>query len=334
MEISLENLKKILDSFSQKKIIVIGDLMLDHYIFGDVSRISPEAPVPVVNASGEKHCLGGAANVSNNIKSLSATPLTIGTIGQDANGTIVKTLFAESRISTEGIFFAANKPTIKKTRIVARNQHLLRIDFENPEYNHHEIEKEILNYIKKIISTVDGVILQDYNKGLLSKNLIKKIIKLANENDVIISVDPKNTNFFEYKNISLFKPNKIEVEKSFGHEIQNDKDLITAAEKLIKKLNARYLLITLGKDGMFIYNQSGEYWTIPTFSQEVYDVSGAGDTVISTLTLALCSGCDIRTASIIANHAAGVVCGKIGAASVTTEEIINSFHNWKHIEES
>ncbi|MEA2104059.1 MAG: D-glycero-beta-D-manno-heptose-7-phosphate kinase [Candidatus Cloacimonadota bacterium] len=334
MEISLENLKKILDSFSQKKIIVIGDLMLDHYIFGDVSRISPEAPVPVVNASGEKHCLGGAANVSNNIKSLSATPLTIGTIGQDANGTIVKTLFAESRISTEGIFLAANKPTIKKTRIVARNQHLLRIDFENPKYNHHEIEKEILNYIKKIISTVDGVILQDYNKGFLSKNLIKKIIKLANENDVIISVDPKNTNFFEYKNISLFKPNKIEVEKSFGHEIQNDKDLITAAEKLIKKLNARYLLITLGKDGMFIYNQSGEYWTIPTFSQEVYDVSGAGDTVISTLTLALCSGCDIRTASIIANHAAGVVCGKIGAASVTTEEIINSFHNWKHIEES
>ncbi len=199
MDVSLEKLKKILKKFSGKKLIVIGDLMLDHYIFGDVERISPEAPVQVVHVDNEKYCPGGAANVSMNIKSLLATPIVVGTIGKDISGDKLKNIFLENNISTDGIFIDNDKPTIKKTRVIARNQHLLRIDFEKIKYEHDKIQEKILDFLTQNINDTDAIILQDYNKGLLSKNLIKKIILIANKNNVIIAADPKKKNFLNIK---------------------------------------------------------------------------------------------------------------------------------------
>ena len=328
MNIEEDKLQNILNEFKNKTILVIGDLMLDHYIIGDVERISPEAPVQVVKAENEKYGLGGAANVANNVKSLGATPIVIGSVGDDSNGQKVRDIFKKNDISDEGIFINKNQPTTQKTRVIARHQQLIRIDFENSNELSSELYKEIENYIEQIIPDIDGIILQDYNKGLLSKSLIKFILKVANQNKKIIVVDPKTKNFFEYINATIFKPNRQEVERNLNIDIKDDKDLLFAAKALIQKINCLYLVITLGEKGMFVYDNKHRYWKIPTFSQEVYEVSGAGDTVISTLVLAKASGCDIKTASIIANHAAGVVCGKVGVATASPEEIILSFKKW------
>ncbi|MEA3476401.1 MAG: D-glycero-beta-D-manno-heptose-7-phosphate kinase [Candidatus Cloacimonadota bacterium] len=326
MNIQEDKLHNILNEFKNKKILVIGDLMLDHYIIGDVERISPEAPVQIVKAENEKFGLGGAANVANNIKSLGATPIVIGAVGNDLNGQKVLDIFKKNNILAKGIFKDKNQPTTQKTRVIARHQQLLRIDFENPDELSSDLYKKIENYIEQIIPDIDGIILQDYNKGLLSKSLIRFILKIANKNEKIIGVDPKTKNFFEYTNATIFKPNRYEVEKNLNIDIKNEEDLLSAARILIQKVNCSYLVITLGENGMFICDNKRKHWKIPTFSQEVYEVSGAGDTVISTLVLAKAAGCDIKTASIIANHAAGAVCGKVGVAIVSQEEIILSFH--------
>jgi rfaE bifunctional protein kinase chain/domain len=328
MNIEENKLQSILNEFTNKKILVFGDLMLDHYIIGDVERISPEAPVQVVKIEKERFSLGGAANVANNIKSLGATPIVLGTIGNDSNGEKLRHIFLNQGIADDGIFINENQPTTQKTRVIARHQHLLRIDFENTNGLSEELNHKIEDYIKKIIPTADAVILQDYNKGLLSQELIRFTLEIANKNKKIIGVDPKTKHFFDYKNATIFKPNKLEMAKNLNTEIKDDEDLISAASRLKHRIHCTYIIITLGEDGMFIYEDKEKSWKIPTFSQEVYDVSGAGDTVISTLILAMASGCDIRTASIIANHAAGVVCGKVGVATVSPEEIILSFKRW------
>jgi len=322
--------KEILDSFADKKIMVIGDLILDQYIFGDVDRISPEAPVQVVRVDNEKYGLGGAANVSNNIKSLGATPIVLGSIGNDPGGAQMKSLFKKSGINTNGIFSTKEKPTIQKRRIIARNQQLLRIDYEDTRNTDHEQQEKFMNFIKKNIHTLDAIIFQDYNKGLITGNLIKQTIDIANKNGVLIGVDPKKKNFFSFKNVTLFKPNRAETEDNMHVKISDKNDLLPIASKMIKRINCQYLIITLGAEGMFIFDRHGSYSSIPTFTKEVYDVTGAGDTVISTLMLSLASGCCIKNAAIIANHAAGVVCGKVGAKPATKNEILESFHKWNN----
>ncbi|MBC8525919.1 MAG: D-glycero-beta-D-manno-heptose-7-phosphate kinase [Candidatus Cloacimonetes bacterium] len=328
MNIEESKLKNILNEFSNKKILVIGDLMLDHYIIGDVKRISPEAPVQVVKVDNEHFGPGGAANVANNIKSLGAVPFVIGTVGDDSNAEKLYSIFQKQGISNNGIFINKNQPTTQKTRVIARHQHLIRIDFENLDELSDDLTHKIKEYFKKIVKEVDAIIIQDYNKGMLSKNLIKFILKTSNKNKKIIGVDPKVYNFLEYQNATLFKPNKQEVANNLNIEIKNEEDLLFAAKRLKQRIKCAYLVITLGEEGLFVYENEETYWKIPTFSQEVYDVSGAGDTVICALVLAMVSGCDIKTSSIIANHAAGVVCGKVGAAAASPEEIILSFKKW------
>lgn len=323
-------LKEIFTKIQMKKILVVGDLMLDHYIIGDVERISPEAPVQVVKVEKEKFGPGGAANVAQNIKALGAEPLIIGMVGEDESGNKLKQIFLENHISDEGIVASAHHPTTQKTRVIARSQQLVRIDFEKDEDIDQAVYKKIDEYARKTIAQVDGIILQDYNKGLLSRKLIHLFASLAKEHNIPIGVDPKAKNFFEYKDVTVFKPNKLEAERNLQFEIQNDDDLQVIAQKLMDKLHCSYIVITLGSKGMFIYDNHKRNWLIPTFSQEVYDVSGAGDTVISTLMLGLSAGCDIKEASIIANHAAGVVCGKVGAATATPQEIIASFKKWNN----
>ncbi|MGC9337309.1 MAG: D-glycero-beta-D-manno-heptose-7-phosphate kinase [Candidatus Cloacimonadia bacterium] len=329
MKITENLLKDILAKFSDKKILIIGDIMLDNYIIGDVDRISPEAPVQVVKVEQEEFRLGGAANVANNIKSLGAMPLLVGRVGNDSAGKQVLSLLDAKDISTQGIFIDDSYPTTRKSRVIARHQHLLRIDFENTDDLSHTFEQTIKEYIAELMPEVDGVILQDYNKGMLSQAVIKSIIKLSSRHKKIIGVDPKAQNFFEYKNATLFKPNRREISQNLNVVLQNNDELVDAAKKLQKKLTCKYVVVTLGEKGAFVYQQDDQYWQIPTFSQEIYDVSGAGDTVISTLILCLASDCDIRTAAIIANHAAGVVCGKVGVATASQNEIIRSFRRWE-----
>ncbi|MBC8382243.1 MAG: D-glycero-beta-D-manno-heptose-7-phosphate kinase [Candidatus Cloacimonetes bacterium] len=328
MNIEESILKKIFESIKTKKILVVGDIMLDHYIIGDVDRISPEAPVQVVKVEEEKFGPGGAANVAQNIKALGAEPLIIGTVGNDQSGEKLKQIFRENNISDEGIFTNTLHPTTQKTRVIARNQQLVRIDFEKDDEIDKDVLKAIKKYAEKIVPEIDGIILQDYNKGLLTKELIHLFTSLAQKNNKFIGVDPKAKNFLEYQNVTFFKPNKHEAEKNLQYEIKSEEDLKIVAQKLINKLNCSYVVITLGSKGMFVYDNQNNNWQIPTFSQEVYDVSGAGDTVISTLMLAITADCDIKTASIIANHAAGVVCGKVGAATASPAEIITSFKKW------
>jgi len=330
MNIEESTLNKIFESIASKKILVVGDLMLDHYIIGDVDRISPEAPVQVVKVEKEKFGPGGAANVAQNIKALGAEPLIIGTVGNDQSGNQLRQIFRDNNISDEGIFYSSLRPTTQKTRVIARNQQLVRIDFEKDDEIDSEMYKEIKNFAEKIIPEIDGIILQDYNKGLLTKELIHLFTSLAQKHNKFTGVDPKARNFFEYKNVTFFKPNKHEAEKNLQFEIKSDEDLKVIAQKLMDKLSCRYVVITLGSKGMFICDDQNNSWQIPTFSQEVYDVSGAGDTVISTLMLAITANCDIKTASIIANHAAGVVCGKVGAATVSPEEILYSLKKWNN----
>jgi len=330
MNIEESILKKIFESIRSKKVLVVGDLMLDHYIIGDVDRISPEAPVQVVKVEKEKFGPGGAANVAQNIKALGAEPIIIGTVGKDQSGEKLKQIFRKNNISDEGIFSSTHHPTTQKMRIIARNQQLVRIDFEKDDEIEEEVLKEIEKYAEKIVPEIDGIVLQDYNKGLLTKELINLFTSLAQKHNKFIGVDPKAKNFFEYKNVTFFKPNKHEAEKNLQYEIKSEEDLKIVAQKLMNKLNCSYVVITLGSKGMFVYENQNNSWQIPTFSQEVYDVSGAGDTVISTLMLALTAGCDIKTASIIANHAAGVVCGKVGAATASPEEILCSFKKWNN----
>ena len=328
MNIEESYLNKIFESITSKKILVVGDLMLDHYIIGDVDRISPEAPVQVVKVDKEKFGPGGAANVAQNIKALGAEPIIIGTVGDDQSGNQLRQIFRDNHISDEGIFSSSLRPTTQKTRVIARNQQLVRIDFEKDDEIDGEVYHEIKKYAQKIVPMIDGIILQDYNKGLLTKELIYLFTSLAQTHNKFIGVDPKAKNFFEYKNITFFKPNKHEAEKNLQYEIKSDEDLKIVAQKLMNKLDCKYVVITLGSKGMFICDNQNNSWQIPTFSQEVYDVSGAGDTVISTLMLAITADCDIKTASIIANHAAGVVCGKVGAATASPREILRSFREW------
>ena len=249
----LNDLKK---NFSGRKIAVIGDMMLDCYFRGDVKRVSPEAPVPVVEVENEFFRFGGAANVALNILKLGGLPLPAGIIGNDNDGTIFTSLLKEANIMSEGIIVDSSRPTTAKTRVIAGNQHVVRIDKESKQNISNKTEKKLLDYITSSISHLDGIILEDYNKGVLTKTFIKDIISLANKKDIFITVDPKFNNFFEYKNVSVFKPNKKEAEDILGIKIRGGEDVTKAGKTILKKLNAWNVLLTLGSEGIAVFEKN------------------------------------------------------------------------------
>jgi len=323
LQISNKKLNDIKEGFKNKKIIIVGDMMLDGYYWGDVNRISPEAPVPVIEIDDEFFRFGGAANVAFNIQKLGGTPLPIGVIGDDNEGRIFKSLLDEAGLSQNGMIEDTQRPTTAKTRVIARNQHIVRIDKESKNNVDEKIENKILTLFEKFIDDADGVILQDYNKGVLTPNLIEQIIKTANKQNKIITVDPKFDNFLSYSNVTVFKPNKKETEDAFGIRIYNEDDLNKAGEKLLKKLNAKFVLLTLGEDGIALFEQSKPAKRIQTKARKVADVSGAGDTVISTLTMALAAGADIYQAAYMANYAGGLVCEEMGIVPVELDNLFS-----------
>lgn len=324
ISISSKRLLAIKNKFHNKKIAVVGDMMLDCYFWGKVSRISPEAPVPVVEVDNEFFRFGGAANVALNIAKLGGIPVPIGVIGNDNDGSIFKSLIQEAGINADGIIVDDKRPTTAKSRVIAHHQHVVRIDKESKSHITKEIQLKLLNFIENNIKSFDGIILQDYNKGVLTSFLIKKIISLAAKNDTLITVDPKFHNFFSYKNVTVFKPNRIEAGEALGMKIQSEADISTAGKKLLSRLNAKYIMLTLGEEGIAVFQKGADEKRMPTKARKVADVSGAGDTVISTLTLALAAKTNIYEASFLANYAGGIVCEEVGIIPIELETLFNT----------
>jgi rfaE bifunctional protein kinase chain/domain len=324
IKLSENRIKELKNNFGGKRIAIIGDMMLDGYYWGDVKRISPEAPVPVLEVGEEFFRFGGAANVALNIAALGGIPIPIGVIGDDNYGAIFSSLLKDSKISADGILIDVTRPTTTKTRVIADSQHVVRIDKESKEYLNKKMESKLFDYVKKNINDMDGIILQDYNKGVLTKSLISKIVDEANRTKKLITVDPKFDNFWNYKDVTVFKPNRIEAEQKLGLKITSSEDVSFAGSKILEKLNAKYVLLTLGEEGIAVFKKGKEEKRMPTKARKVADVSGAGDTVISTLTLSLAAGADILEASYLANYAGGIVCGEVGIVPVDKEKLFST----------
>ena len=316
-------LKQVISNFKDANVLVIGDLILDEFIWGDVSRISPEAPVPVVWVKRESFMPGGASNVANNLRSLGARTFIAGVIGDDERGAILKGELEQKGIDTNGMIVDESRPTTLKTRVVAQHQQVVRIDKEKVGPLSDAMISRIIAYTKKIIDKIDAVIIEDYGKGVITPKLLKGIVPLAKSHKKIISVDPKEENLKYYQGITLITPNNHEASKAVGFQIKDDATLKKAGVMMLKKFNCKIALITLGENGMAVFQKDKPMKHIPTVAQEVFDVSGAGDTVIACYTLALASGADPVQAAHISNCAAGIVVGKVGIAVVMPEELIN-----------
>lgn len=319
-----QRLKELLRNCIGKRIAVVGDLMVDSYYWGNVSRVSPEAPVPVVDVVSESVRLGGAANVANNIQALGGEPVLVGLIGNDHPGEMFLNILKEQNLSPEGIVKDTARPTTIKTRVIAHGQHVVRIDNESKADCPEELEHRIIDAVKYKIHNIDAIIIEDYNKGVVTKNIIHEIIAVARKYDKIVTVDPKLNNFFEYKNVTVFKPNKREVEEAIGGRMRTDDDVVRAGQKLLAELQADNVLLTRGEEGLSLFEKNGEISHMRSVATNVQDVSGAGDTVISTLTMALVSGANIREAAALANCAASVVVGAVGIVPIQPDELIAS----------
>jgi len=324
INISKERLTHLQKEFTGLKIAVIGDMMLDCYYWGEVKRISPEAPVPVLEVDSEFYRFGGASNVALNIIKLGGIPYPIGVIGDDYDGKTFSSLISESNINASGLFIDKSRPTTAKTRVIAHNQHVVRIDKESKANLSSEIENKLFAFFQDHLDEFDGIILQDYNKGVLTASLIEKIISLANTKNKLITVDPKFNNFFSYKNVTVFKPNRKEAGDVLGLKINTDSELKIAGNTILEKLNAKYVLLTLSEEGIAVFEKDKPEKRMPTIARKVADVSGAGDTVIATLTMALAAKANILEASYLANYAGGIVCEVVGIIPIEQNKLFNT----------
>jgi len=318
----INKLKELIKNFKDAKVLVVGDLILDEFMWGEVSRISPEAPVPVVWVKNESFMPGGASNVANNIRSLGAGVYLVGVIGDDDRGAILKGELAQKGINTDGVFVDVSRPTTLKTRVVAHHQQVVRIDKEKIDHIGGNMISKIIAYIENIMKDIDAVIIEDYGKGVITPSLLSKIVPAAKASRKIIAVDPKEEHFKYYRGISVITPNNHEAAKAVGFEIKDEATLKKAGQVLLDKIKCKIALITLGENGMAVFQKGKPMTHIPTVAQEVFDVSGAGDTVIASYTLSLASGLDPIQSAYIANYAAGIVVGKVGIAVVTPEELL------------
>ena len=314
----------LLESFSKKNFLVIGDIMLDTYVFGTINRISPEAPVPVVETLNVQNKLGGAANVALNLTSLGASVMLAGVLGNDDEGKQIEDLLKSNYIELIKVISSTNRPSTQKLRIIADGHQIMRVDNEKTDNISISNSEKLISRLKEILTNIDGVILQDYNKGVLNKLNIENIIGVCNSFNIPVYVDPKEKNFFQYKNTRLVKPNLSE----FCAATNQEKLTKDFAFDLIKKLDCEILLVTKGSHGISLFDKSNHFQS-PTYARKIHDVSGAGDTVIATF--ALCDVCkvDYKTSAEIANQAAGIVCEEVGVVPVSKnslKDIIGKFN--------
>jgi rfaE bifunctional protein kinase chain/domain len=317
-------LADLFNKFSGKRIAVVGDLMVDRYYWGTVSRVSPEAPVPVVDVVSESVRLGGAANVANNILSLGGRPHLVGLIGSDHAGKVCLDMLREQGLDTNGIVVDTSRPTTTKTRVIAHAQHVVRIDNESKADCPEHLEHQLIDAVKYNIQNLDGIILEDYNKGAMTGDVIKEVIAVATKYGKIVTVDPKFNHFLDYKNVTVFKPNRREVEEVLGGRIKTVEEIERAGKRLLEVLASQNVLVTRGEEGMSLFESGGTVTHLRSMAEKVKDVSGAGDTVISTLTMSLAGGATVHEASVLANCAAGVVVGAIGIEPIQLSELVQA----------
>ncbi|MBY0470771.1 D-glycero-beta-D-manno-heptose-7-phosphate kinase [bacterium] len=317
-------LKSILSKMQGRRVLVVGDVGVDRYTIGAVERISPEAPVPIVTVTEEKLKLGLAANVADNIQALGATALLTGVIGQDRSAQDFRALLEDAGIAASHLVMDRTRRTVLKERVVSDRQQLLRVDYENTHLMDPSVEKLLLKKVSGLLSQCDAVILQDYAKGMSSRPFFQSVMKAAKGARKFVTVDPNSkTSVKFYSGAFLLTPNVREAENLSGVKIRDDASLLEAGQKIIKLAKLSNLVITRGKEGMALFKQGSKSIShIPTYAREVYDVSGAGDTVISVMTLALASGATLEESAVLGNLAAGVEVGKRGTATVSRDEIL------------
>lgn len=323
--ITKHRFEEIASGFKGKMVLVIGDLMLDEYLLGKVDRISPEAPVPVVNIHQEYYRLGGAANVALNIQSLGCESILAGVTGADQHAEIILNRLQENKISTTCIMNTNDRPTTVKTRVIGHSQHMIRFDRESVQYMSEKEQDVLLDKIKSIIPEVSAMIFQDYNKGVLSPHIIKELTRLMVDSKIPIFVDPKFNNFGLYKNAFFFKPNIKETEAALAVTLDSEYKINQAGNDLLKSHQAENVLITRGSKGMTLFEKNGEITHVQSKVRSVADVSGAGDTVISALTAASIGGATPKEAAAIANSAAGIVCGEVGIVPIKLKDLSDSY---------
>lgn len=308
--------------FQDLRILVLGDVMLDEYYIGDVTRISPEAPVPVVSVTKRERRLGGAANVAFNLKNLGAEPILCAVRGNDVEGEWLCSHLEEIGLDNSGIFLDHNRPTTIKTRIIGNKHQVLRVDQEDCSEVDIQIQKQLIDFVKSNITQVDVLIFQDYNKGLLTKKVISQVISICNKYDVPTLVDPKKDHFLDFKGVTLFKPNRKEIIEGLklSHTLSTKAEIESAINLLAGKLDTQHILLTLSEDGVVEYN-NGVFNYIDAHKRKIADVSGAGDSVISVAALAVGLGLDWKWVAEISNLAGGLVCEKVGVVPIDLEDL-------------
>jgi len=314
---------EIISNFSQSGVLVIGDVMVDHFIWGKVSRISPEAPVPVVDVQKDSILLGGCANVLNSIYAMGGKVYVTGVIGADDIGQGLLSELRSRKIDTAGVVVEKGRPTTLKTRVVAHGQQVVRFDNESRKPIPNTSTQKILDYVKLLHKKIGAIVVSDYGKGVISRELIEGITSIVKDSNVFICLDPKQSDFSIYQGVHVITPNHHEAQRAAGMEINNGDDLLRLGEKLLKKFDFKALLVTRGEEGMSLFEKRRkiDHTYFPAQAKEVYDVTGAGDTVIGVLALALAAQASLIEATCLANHAAGIVVGKVGTATVSQEEL-------------
>jgi len=338
------NLKAVFEQLQGKRVVVIGDVILDTYIWGDVKRISPEAPVPVFETTTEKTGCGGAANVAQNVASLGGNAILVGVIGEDREGEKLVRMLTEIDLVTTGVYTDPQRPTSTKTRVIARGatsfadrelnsgHHLLRIDRESKQDISPDIREYLLDTVVSQLPTSDAIIFADYDKGVVTAQLIKGVIKHAKSYDIPIIVDPKQNNFWHYEGVTAVTPNHKEASAAVHEEVMDVSDLVAVGEKILNRLSLKALLITRDANGMSLFQRKAdrtvEVEHLPPNSNIVTDVTGAGDTVVAAFTLALAADAEFRSAALLSNLAGGIAVGKMGCATVTPKELLSAIETF------
>jgi D-glycero-beta-D-manno-heptose-7-phosphate kinase len=325
LHVSQKRLKQLANGFSHSSIMVVGDSMLDEYVWGDVSRISPEAPVPVVHVQSRSSRLGGAANVVQNLKSLGVTPYLVSLCGNDNTGNLLREKLEQSGCTSDGLVASRHRSTTIKTRIMARHQQIVRVDSETVSDLTNEESGAMWETVSSRLPKVEGVIISDYSKGVVSKPFIARILSACKKRALFVAIDPKERHFDLYKGVSVITPNLKEAHAALGlpNAHVNDREIEALGWKIVKKFTLPYLLITLSERGLALFERDSHSFShLPTVARNVFDVTGAGDTVISVYAAAITSGAQPIEAAYLSNHAAGIIVGELGTACVTPQSLL------------
>ncbi len=315
----------LIRAWSGRRVVVLGDVMLDRYLWGNVTRISPEAPVPVVEVGRESARFGGAANVARNVHALGASPHLIGVLGDDLTGRQLVEELSAASLDVGGLVVDPERPTTVKTRIVARGQHVVRADQESRDEVVGGPARALRTRMLEVLDEAAAVIISDYGKGVITGELLETVLEEAAGRGIPVCVDPKDLHFFAYRGVAVLTPNQFEAGEVLGYKLRDEASVTRAGEEILARLEAKALLITRGERGMSLFEAGGEQTDFPTVARRVFDVTGAGDTVVSTYAVALAGGASPKEAAILSNHAAGLVVAEVGTAAPDMKALRGSF---------